>query len=191
MATRPLSRLLLFATAGALFGRAISIIPSPEVHDVFWVANLSSPWLLLPFLAGFGQRSYRWGAITGVAADVSCVLGFYAGFLSLDPLRYGLQASAPLLQVAFASLGNWLVFIAPWVGAAVTAGLLYGLLGCWWGRTRSILPAAMVATPFILEPIAWRLREGFFPRPAMLWVVEAMLGVLTLLEMARVSRRPS
>src|SRR5919201_5676697 len=114
MVMRPLIRVLLFALAGALFGRVISIIPSPEVHEVFWVANLSSPWLLLSFLAGFAQRSYRWGGVAGVAADVSCVLGFYAGFLSLDPLRYGLPASAPLLQVAFASLANWLVFIAPW-----------------------------------------------------------------------------
>jgi hypothetical protein len=190
MIRSPLIRLLLFGLVGAAFGRAISLIPSQEAQEVFWVANLSSPWLVLSFLAGFFQRSLRWAGTAGIVADVSCVLGFYAGFLSLDPQRLDLARSTPLFQVGLLSLSHWLVFIAPWVLFAIGAGVIYGLAGYWWARTGSLLPVAMVTIPFMIEPLLWRIRMGFFQAPAMLWVIEVSVGVAAFAVMTRLTRRP-
>ena len=54
------------------------------------------------------------------------------------------------------------MFIAPWVLFAIGAGVIYGLAGYWWARSRSILPVAMVTIPFMIEPLLWRIRIGFF-----------------------------
>jgi hypothetical protein len=187
MSKSPLFRLVLVALAGAAFGKGISLIPAPETQQVFWVANLSSPWLVLSFLAGFSQRSLRWAAGAGIVADVSCVMGFYAQFLSLDPQRFDLPRSAPLLNVAIVSTSDWLVFIAPWVLFAIGAGLLYGSAGYWWARTRSLIAVAMVTVPFLIEPLLWRIRLGYFQAPAVLWISEVSLGVLAFAVMARAS----
>jgi hypothetical protein len=188
MTLGPGVRLLLCGLAGAAFGRAISSIPAPDAQDVFWVANLSSPWLALSFLAGHIQRSARWAGAGGILADVSCVLGFYGGFLTLDPGRLGLSSSTPVVQVGAVSFGHWLVFIAPWVAFAIAAGGIYGVAGYWWGRARSLLPVAMVTIPFMIEPLLWRIRLGFLQRPIALWVIEASFGLLAFAAMTRLTR---
>jgi hypothetical protein len=138
-------------------------------------------------VAGFSQRSLRWAAAAGIVADVSCVVGFYAGFLTLDPQRFDLPRSAPLLQLAVTSTSHWLVFIAPWVLFAIGAGLLYGSAGYWWARTRSLMAVALVTIPFIIEPLLWRIKVGYFQDPALLWISEAAVGLLAFAAMAKAS----
>jgi len=169
-------RLLGFMLGGFLFGAAISHIPSPDDPSVFWVANFSAPWALLPFVAGRFQTSWRWAAVAGLAADVACVAGFYAGFITADAGRLGLPASTPQLELVLAGLTHWITFIAPWVVLAVGTGTGYGLLGCWWGRSRAPLAAVAVVAPFVLEPLAWWLYRGFVPSPLYLWAVEIAVG---------------
>src|SRR5512147_445910 len=73
--------LVAFVAGGGLFGRVISLIPSPSEVTMFWVSNLSSPWLVLAFLAGRSQRSKIWAVGAGALADVASIVGFYAQFL--------------------------------------------------------------------------------------------------------------
>jgi hypothetical protein len=188
MMRRPLLRLLAFVLLGAFFGRAISLIPAPSAQTVFWLANLSSPWLVLSFLAGSIQLSFRWAVLAGLVADVSCVVGFYAGFLTLDRQRLGLEPSLPLIQVGLVSVSRWLIFIAPWVLYAVAAGGIFGVAGYWWTHTRSILSVAMVTVPFMIEPLLWRIKMGFFPEPASLWVIEVLVGVTAFATLTFVPR---
>src|SRR5439155_16237191 len=150
------------ALAGVLLGLALSSIPSPSNVRVFWAGNFSSPWPVLAFFAGWSQRSWIWAACTGAVAEVACVLGFYGRFVSLDPMRWGLPRSASWITVLTTSLGHWAVFIAPWVLVALLSGLLYGALGAWWGRSRSIVPGLALGLPFLVEPILWPLRNGYF-----------------------------
>jgi hypothetical protein len=172
--------LVLCALGGALLGLFMSSFPAPSDVATFWVGNFSSPWAALAFLAGWTQRSKAWAAIGGFAAEVACVAGFYAQFLSLDPDRLGLPRSTPLLTLIATDLSHWLWFISPWVIVAIGAGVIYGLFGRWWQQSRSLIAGAALALPFIVEPAAWRVYLGFGQGPLVLWAVEVAVGVAIL-----------
>ena len=182
---RPLALLLCFGLCGALFGIAVSHIPSPEDPALFWVGNFSAPWALLPFLTGRAQRSWSWAAAAGLVADVACVAGFYGGFITADPGRLGLPASTPAVELAVTGAERWITFIAPWVVLAVATGLAYGALGFWWRKSRSLVAGIAVVVPFIAEPLLWRLYRGFLPGPTYLWLVELALGAAALVWVRR------
>jgi hypothetical protein len=168
------------AVCGALFGLAVSAIPAPDEPTVFWVGNFSSPWAVLPFLAGWSQRSVVWAAFTGAVADVASVVGFYAKFLMFDPAAFDLPRSTDITTIVVTSAGHWLEFIGPWVFLAVAAGLLYGTLGAWWGRSRRLVAGVAVAMPFIAEPLLWPIYNGFYKGPLVVWVAEVAVGLLLL-----------
>ncbi len=85
----PTLLLAAFVLGGGLYGLATSSIPSPYEVSAFWVGNLCAPWLVLSFLAGRTQRSWRWAVTAGALTDLACVGGFYLSFLTLDPLKLG------------------------------------------------------------------------------------------------------
>jgi hypothetical protein len=178
-----------FALGGALFGFSVSSIPSPSDPTMFWVGNFSSPWALLAFLAGWSQRSWLWAACAGALADIACVVGFYFRFLTLDPDAFGLPRSTDVMTVALTSAGHWIVFVSPWIGLAVGAGLIYGSLGRWWGRSRSLVAGAAVAVPFVAEPLLWPIYDGFYKGPTFVWIAEAVVGLLVLSWVVIVWRR--
>lgn len=182
--------LVAFTVGGGLFGWSISLIPSPHEVTMFWVSNLSSPWLILAFLAGWSQRSRLWAAGTGALADVASIVGFYGQFLFIDNyyMLTGVERrTGPLLiRLVEYNLNHWMHFVAPWVLAAIVTGAAYGLLGYWWGRHRSIVAGALVALPFIAEPWLWRIYLGFFKDPLILWVAEVAVGVALLVWVIRV-----
>jgi hypothetical protein len=181
--------LVLSALAGALLGLFMSSLPAPSDIGTFWVGNFSAPWAVLAFGAGWAQRSRLWAAIGGVAAEVAIVAGFYAQGLVLDPDRFLLPRSTGLLTLIETTLSHWLWFIAPWVAVAIGAGVVYGLLGRWWGQSRSIVAGVAIALPFIVEPVAWRVYDGFGKGPLVVWLVEIAVGI-TLLGWVLVARRP-
>jgi len=147
--------------AGFAYGYLTARIPSPRDMGVFWVSNLSAPWLALAFLAGWPHRSRLWAALAGSCADLACVVGFYAQFFSFgDPDRLGLSPATPLAARLAADLGNWLSFAAPWLLAALLAGALFGCLGACWGRSRTPLAGLLLAGAFVFEFAAWYLYNG-------------------------------
>jgi hypothetical protein len=180
---RPWVLLVSCALAGLLLGRLMSSLPAPSSLTTFWVGNLSSPWAVLAFLAGWSQRSRAWAATTGVAAEVACVAGFYGQFLVgdvVDPRRLGFLDSTDALTLIGTAVSQWLWFVAPWVVVAIGAGVVYGLLGRWWGESRSILAGVAIALPFIIEPAAWRAYVGFGQGPSVLWLAEVSVGIAML-----------
>jgi hypothetical protein len=181
--------LVLSALAGALLGSFMSSLPAPSDVGTFWVGNFSAPWAVLAFGAGWAQRSRPWAAIGGVAAEAAIVAGFYAQFLVFDPDRLGLPRSTGLLTLVETGLSQWLWFIAPWVAVAIGAGVLYGLLGRWWGQSRAIVAGVAIALPFFVEPVAWRAYDGFAKGPLVVWFVEIAVGI-TLLGWVLLARRP-
>lgn len=178
--------LVAFTVGAGLFGRAISLIPSPHEVTMFWVSNLSSPWLVLAFLAGRSQQSRLWAAGTGALADVASIVGFYGQFLFIDANPEGpLSRATPVVFRLEYNLSGWLHFVAPWVLAAIVTGAAYGILGHWWGQRRSIVAGALVALPFIAEPWLWRIYLGFYKDPLILWVAEVAIGVALLVWVIR------
>ena len=185
--------LALSALAGALLGLVMSSLPAPSDTGTFWVGNFSAPWAVLAFGAGWAQRSRLWAALGGVAAEVACVAGFYAQSLVVefeDPRRLlGGDPYPGFLPFAETAVANWLRFTSPWLVPAIGAGFVYGLLGRWWGQSRSILAGVAIALPFMVEPVAWRAYDGFGRGPLVVWFVEIAVGV-TLLGWVFVARRP-
>ena len=176
-------RLLLLAACGvggALFGLIVSSIPSPSDPTVFWAGNFSSPWAVLAFLAGWSQRSWVWAACAGAGADLASVMGFYGQFLTLDPMRMGLPRSTNLVTVAATSLTGWFEFIAPWLVIALGAGVICGVLGRWWGRSRALIAGLAIAAPFIAEPWVWPIYNGYYKGPIVVWVAEVAVGLLVI-----------
>jgi len=193
--SRPMSRrlalLLGFAAGGFLFGNLASRIPSPNDPALFWIGNFSAPWALLPFLTGRAQRSWPWAAAAGVLADIACVAGFYAQFVTADVGRLGLPGGTPQIELVSIGVVRWLAFIAPWVALATATGLAYGVLGQVWRQSRSALALVAVVAPFVAEPLAWRIYRGFLPGPAYIWVVELAVGVAVLGWMVSRRRLPA
>jgi hypothetical protein len=176
-------KLVLAALAGVSLGLFMSSLPAPSDVGTFWVGNFSSPWAVLAFFAGWSQRSRIWALAAGVAAEVACVAGFYGPFLVgdlVDPRRLGLLDSTDALSLIGTAVSQWLSFIAPWLVVAIGAGVVYGLLGRWWGESRSIVAGITIALPFMLEPAAWRIYDGFGKGPLAVWIVEAAVGIAIL-----------
>ena len=177
---RPWVLTVLFALAGMLLGLFMTSLPAPSDVGTFWVGNFSSPWALLAFLAGWSQRSRIWAATAGVSAEVACVAGFYVKFLFVDPDHLGLPHSTAPLNLIGVGVSHWLWFVAPWVAVAIGAGVVYGLLGRWWGESRAIAAGVAIALPFMVEPAAWRVYVGFSQGPLVLWLAEAAVGIAIL-----------
>lgn len=136
--------------------------------------------------------------LAGVLAEVACVVGFYdlpgflTGFCKGMPLEYCLgapQGTSPI-SLEMTLFQMWLRGSpAQWLVAGVGAGIVYGYLGAWWGRSRSVIPAALLALPFFVEPLAWRVNNGYLKGPAITWLCEALVGAGLLAVMILVSRR--
>jgi hypothetical protein len=189
----------LFITLGAaLFGYVMARLPPPDVPSAFWIGNFSAPWAVVAFVVGWSQRRVRPAILLAVLAEVACVVGFYdlpgmlTGFCKAMPLEYCLgapQGTSPIsLELTLfqmwlrGSAGQWLI-------AGVGAGVVYGYLGAWWGRTRSLVPAALLVLPFFVEPLAWQAYEGHLRGPAFIWGCEALVGASLLAVMILASRR--
>ena len=129
---RRLLLLVAFTLAGWAFGVLDSRIPMPSSSTIFWVGNLGSTWLVLPFLAGWAQGSRPWSLVGGLMTSVASMVGFF--------LLGGAWGPASL------------AFVASWIVVGALAGAIYGLLGESWGRTRGLLDGLALALPFVLEP---------------------------------------
>jgi hypothetical protein len=142
----------------------------------FWtvLGNVSSLWLVLPFLAGMAARRQRLAAVAGAIASTAAVCGFYGykHFIS------GTANWAFLREVA--------VF---WLIGALVSGPVYGVLGSWWSARRSRIAAFAIWGAFVLEPVAWLARSAATSSALAIFIPEALLGVILALAFERAVRR--
>jgi Family of unknown function (DUF6518) len=137
-------------------------------------AQVSAPWLVLPFLAGMTQHRVRRAALLGLVVTSSALLGYYA-------MTYSPMEIHPWSIDRFTS-GMVAVTTRGWynplyiLGGLVT-GPLFGLLGQRWRVRRWWVSAAAVAGVLCLEPAA-RLVAGHLYPPVPVWTTEVALGVL-------------
>jgi hypothetical protein len=178
-APRHLTRLVLCLIVAFVFGLTTSRIPAPRDPSMVWVGNLAAPWLALPFLTGWVQRSWPWAAVTGGLAVVVCVAGFYLNTLPpLDRVYLGIAPSTSSLELVMAALSWWLGSHTEWFTAGAATGLVFGLLGCWWGKSRQVVAGVFLAAPFLFEAAAG-IRAGRL-HSLVVWVLEAVVGVVVL-----------
>ena len=160
----PWMLLVSCALAGLLLGWLMSSLPAPSDVGTFWLKTFSSLMGRPRVRCGLGPTVAALAAVAGVTAEVACVAGFYGQFLVgdvVEPRRLGFVDSTDALTLIGTAVSQWLWFIAPWVVVAIGAGVVYGLLGRWWGESRSIVAGVAIALPFIVEPAAWRVYDGF------------------------------
>ncbi|HZL63643.1 MAG TPA: DUF6518 family protein [Thermoleophilia bacterium] len=165
-------RLLLiaaFTLAGWAFGVLDSRIPTPSSSTVFWLGNLGSTWLVLPFLAGWVERSRPWALAGGLLTSVASMVGFFLLGGTWGPASFA--------------------FVASWILVGALAGAVYGLFGESWVRSRALLDGLALALPFVLEPWAWSLGLGYSQGRLPVWYVETAVGVALVVWVVVASRR--
>jgi hypothetical protein len=109
------------------------------------LGNLSAPWLLVAFLAGTQASRLMWGALLGLAATLSALFGFY--LLSSMIVDLG---SHSLLGDLWRELSANRIYLE----AGLASGPIFGALGAWWTRTRTLGASIVVGALMIAEPLA-------------------------------------
>ncbi len=136
-------------------------------------AQMSAPWLILPFLVGTTQQRPRRAALLGLVVTASALVGYFAMTYSpaeIHPWSIDRFTSG---FVAVMTSGYNPMYI---LGGLVT-GPVFGLLGQRWRVRRSWVSAAIVAGALCLEPLA-RWASGHLMAPTVVWAVEVASGIV-------------
>jgi uncharacterized protein DUF6518 len=175
LASRPMV-FFLAALLGLAFGAADQQLGTLTAELGPWTstaAQMSAPWLVLPFLIGLTQPDARRAAVLGLLVTASALLGYFAmtySPLEIHPWTFDRFTSG---FVAVTTSGYNPLYI---LGGLVT-GPLFGLLGQRWRLRRSWVSAAIVTGALCLEPLA-RSASGQLMPPAPVWVAEVAFGVV-------------
>jgi hypothetical protein len=152
------ARIGLVLVAGLAFGVVAAVIKGggggegiPELRSA--LGNLSTPWLLVAFVAGTAASSLRSGALYGVAATAAALTGFYLVNTLVHDLDQGYVRD---LRVVLSSNRGYLE------GGVVT-GPLFGVLGAWWQQRRKPRASIVAGVLLIAEPVALVLLGAFGP----------------------------
>jgi hypothetical protein len=105
------------------------------------LGNVSTPWLLVAFLAGAQARRLRSGALLGLAATCVALGAFYA--LTTLLIRIDLRTELVANRAYFE-------------GGLVT-GLVFGALGAWWARRRTLSATVVAGALMMAEPVTLAL----------------------------------
>jgi hypothetical protein len=118
------------------------------------VGNVSTPWLLVPFLAGTRCTRVRAAALVGLVATTVALGGFYLfTTLVVDLGRHGVLGD---LRLEFwANRGYF--------EGALLSGPLLGALGGWWRRTQTLPASAVAGALLMAEPIVLLLGGAVGP----------------------------
>ena len=168
--------LLLVALLGLGFGAADQQLGSLTAELGPWTstaAQMSAPWIVLPFVVGMTQPRARRAMVLGLVVSVAALLGYFAMTYSpmeIHPWSFDRFSSG---MVAVTTSGYNPLYI---VGGLVT-GPLFGLLGHRWRVRRWWVSATLVAGALCLEPVA-RGAVGQLMPPAHVWTAEVAAGAV-------------
>jgi len=144
------------------------------------LGNLSTPWLMVPFIAGTQSRRPGRGALLGLLATMSALLGFYL----LTSLLVELGRPGLLDNFGREFWANRFYFVS-----GVLSGPLFGALGAWWRKTRSVGASVVAGVLMMGEPIVLALIGVVFPATVVgrnavsigVYAAELTLGLLVVL----------
>ena len=130
-------------------------------------AQVSAPWLVVPFVVGMTRPRARRAATLGLITTVSALFGYFA--MTYSPMETHPWSLDRFIQglVAVTTTG----YNPAYVLGGLVGGPLFGLLGQRWRVRRSWVSAAIVAGVLCLEPVV-RWASGQLMPPAPVWTVE-------------------
>jgi Family of unknown function (DUF6518) len=99
------------------------------------LGKLSTPYLVLAFVAGTTYARLGAGALAGLTATASALLGYYL--------------------VSAAVVGELAVFSSNrgYLQGGVVTGLAFGALGAWWGQRRELSATIVAGVLLMAEPL--------------------------------------
>jgi hypothetical protein len=146
-------------------------------------AQMSAPWLLLPFALGATQVNPRRAMLLGLVVTEAAMVGYVV--MTVSPIENVPLAAAPASAAAIMLAGGNITYAI----AGLVTGPVYGLLGQRWRVSRWWVSAAAVAGALFLEPFA-RVASGQLSPPSMVWRVEVAFGAaVTVYFAARLLQR--
>jgi hypothetical protein len=168
---------LFVAIVGLVFGAADQQLGSLTAKLGAWTATaaqMSAPWLVLPFVVGTTQERPRRAMALGLVVTVAALLGYFAMTYSpmeIHPWTFDRFTSG---FVAVTTRG-W--YNPLYILSGLVTGPLFGYLGHRWRVRRWWLSAALVAGALCLEPLA-RVAVGRLMPPAHVWTAEVVAGAV-------------
>jgi hypothetical protein len=166
---------LLVVILGLAFGAADQQLGSYSGTLGAWsatAAQVSAPWLIVPFLVGSTQRHLRTAALLGLVATASALLGYFA--MTYSPIEIHPWSLNRFFSglVAITTRG-W--YNPMYILGGLVAGPIFGVLGQRWRVRRWWISAVIVSGSLCLEPIA-RWLVGELMVPASVWATEIAVG---------------
>jgi len=167
---------LVSVVLGFVFGAADQYLGSRSVTLGLWAstaAQMSAPWLVLPFLVGITQLRARRATMLGLVVTASALVGYFA--MTYSPIEIEVWSFDRFTtgMVAIATSGYNPLYI---LGGLLT-GPAFGLLGQRWRVRQSLVSAALVAGVLCLEPLARGVTGVLWP-PNVVWGIEVVLGTV-------------
>lgn len=201
--TSPAATVLAALFVGYAYGWVTSSVPAPQDPEEFWVANLSAPYLVLPFLT-VAWAAARHSLSSGRSALLGAATGgmMIAGFYGLHRVGRESSADSGLADGIAGAYGRWFsTFLLgrpggiPWLTIGIVTGVVAGLLAWSWSARRLRAIAVVVVGTLLLEPVA-RLTLGARDLPMLhgyprtppnvtVWLCEATVGVAALVLLRR------
>jgi hypothetical protein len=137
-------------------------------------AQVSAPWLILPFVAGLTQERPRKAAVLGLIVTASALFGYFAMTYSPMEIHPWSLHRFTTGMIAVTTRG-W--YNPAYIAAGLVTGPVFGLLGNRWRVSRSWVSAALVVGVLCLEPAA-RWTSGQLMPPAPVWTIEVAAGAV-------------
>jgi hypothetical protein len=167
---------VVVVVCGVVFGAADQQLGSIVGHGAWTAtaAQVSAPWLILPFLVGSTQVRGRDAAVLGLVATLSALVGYFA--MTYSPLEIHPWSLDRFVSgfVAVTTRGR---YNPAYIAAGLITGPAFGVLGHRWRLHRWWVSAVIVSATLCLEPLA-RLASGQLSGPGTVWLAEAAHGVL-------------
>lgn len=168
--------LVLTLLVGVIFGAADQQLGSVTGLGLWTstVAQVSAPWIVLPFVVGMTQKDQRRAMLFGLVFTEAALLGYFA-------MTYSPFEIHPWSIDRFAQ-GMVAITTRGWFNPAfILIGLLtrpvFGLLGHHWNARRWWVSAVSVVGALCLEPLA-RWAVGHLSPPGAVWTAEVFVGAV-------------
>jgi hypothetical protein len=176
------------ALLALVFGAADQFLGTTHVivHTGAWtttVSNMSALWLIVPFLAGWSQRTPRRAVLAAALSLLAAFSGYW--LMTLSPFE-GVSTAQAVHGVVPLIAGH-----APWLVGGAVGGPLFGMLGFRWRTQRAWTSAVVVSSILCLEPVA-HVAAGAgaqFSDAHRVWVGEMIAGGCTAAAMLAIRLR--